>query len=569
MLIKRLTEVSTTAALLLLWVGCDRGAVNKPSSSSPPLANSAETNFEPPLQIATATESLNVSHEYENGELSDQFAYIESIGGGIAVLDYDGDGWDDLFFPGGGLIGKSQTITPLPGSLFKSQQGKRFVEVTGNAQAGLASYYSNGCAAGDINNDGFSDLLVTGYGGLQLFVNQGDGTFIESAIAAGLIDTLWSVSAGFGDLNGDGSLDFYATHNTDWSWENNPLCNSTAGVRDICPPAAFSGLPDIIFVNNQDGTFRPVQKEAGLKPDGRGLAVMLADLNEDHKLDIYVANDTTANFLYLNQGDATFDEIGIASGSGLDERGNPNGSMGIAIFDIDGNLLPDLWITNYENETCALYKNDGKANFRCVSSSTGIMSLGTLFVGFGTVAGDFDLDGDQDIAIANGHVLRFPSSNLLQQYPLLLRNSGTGKLVKQSFDPSNYFGQRWRGRGLAACDFDKDGDLDLIFSHVRQPVAILENKTETRGSWCSIELIGTHSNRNCVGSKVVFQTSKRKYMRTVVGGGSYLTQNPYTIHFGFPNTETLIDAEITWPDGKSQVFTKIEKNSPNRFIEPR
>ncbi len=567
----------TLALSLIASAGCNRRSAgdmahdksNLSEKSDASSATTAAAAAEPALQFARVANVLQVKHVYENGEDSNQFAYVESIGGGVAVMDFDADGWEDLFFPGGGLINEDHTFTAIAGTLWRNIQGTSFSELASDAHADDTAHYSNGCAAGDVNNDGFPDLLVTGYGGLQLFLNQGDGTFFECAASSGLIDTLWSVSAGFGDLNGDGSLDFYATHNTDWSWENNPPCTSTANVRDICPPAAFHGLPDIIFISNEDGTYRAVQEQAGLKPDGRGLAVMLADLNQDNKLDVYVANDTTANFLFRNKGDATFDEIGVASGSGLDERGNPNGSMGIAIFDIDGNLLPDLWITNYENETCALYKNDGDANFRCVSSSTGIMALGTLFVGFGTVAGDFDLDGDQDIAIANGHVLRFPSSNLLKQYPLLLRNSGSGKLVRQQFEPSNYFGQRWRGRGLAAFDFDKDGDLDLIFSHVKEPVEILANQTTTTGNWCSVDLIGTASNRNCIGAKVVFQTSSKKYLRTIVGGGSYLTQNPYRIHLGFPQSETLIKAEITWPDGKIQEIAQLQTNSINRFTEPR
>ncbi len=552
----------------VLIVGCTRASKSTDATTLSSVGDSASVASEPSIQFENVTSSLAISHQYRNGEDSNQFAYIESIGGGLAVFDFDRDGFQDLFFPGGGLVNTDHTLTPLPGTLWHNDHANRFTNVTHVSHIDVATTYSNGVSSGDLNNDGFPDLLVTGYSGLQFFVNQGDGTFVETAVSSGLTDSLWSTSAGLGDLNNDGGLDIYIAHNTDWSWANNPECKPSATTRDICPPAAFKGLPHEIYLNNNEGTFHPIGLEIGLKSDGRGLAVILADLNYDSKLDIYVANDTTYNFLYINQGDAKFEEIGISSGTGLDERGNPNGSMGIAVLDFDGNLLPDLWVTNYENETCALYINDGQTNFRCVSSTTGIMALGTLFVGFGTVSGDFDLDGDEDIVIANGHVMRFPTGNSVEQFPLLLVNSGAGKLVRQKSEVSNYFGQKWRGRGVAAFDFDVDGDLDLAISHVNEPAVILENKTKAAGNWCIFELIGTHSNRDCVGSRVIFRTNKKSYLRNIVGGGSYLTQNPYLVHCGFPSDETLEQVEITWPDGNIQVIANPKINAKNTFLEP-
>ena len=520
------------------------------------------------MRFEDVSSSLELNHQYRNGEESNQFAYIESIGGGLAVFDFDRDGFQDLFFPGGGLVNTDHSLTPLPGTLWHNDHAKRFTNVTNVSHLDVATYYSNGVSSGDLNNDGFPDLLVTGYSGLQFFINQGDGTFVETAVRSGLTDSLWSTSAGLGDLNNDGSLDIYIAHNTDWSWANNPECLGSATVRDICAPAAFNGLPDEIYLSNNDTSFQPIASKIGFKPDGRGLAVVLADLNQDSKLDIYVANDTTYNFLYLNKGDAKFEELGVSSGAGLDERGNPNGSMGIAVLDFDGNLSPDLWVTNYENETCALYLNNGQANFRCATLSTGIVTLGTLFVSFGTVSGDFDLDGDEDLVVANGHVNRFPKGNSVEQFPLLLGNSGAGKLVRQKSEASNYFGKKWRGRGVAAFDFDDDGDLDLAVSHVNQPAVILENKTKASGNWCTLELIGIESNRDCIGSRVVFQTNKNSYLRNIVGGGSYLTQNPYWVHFGFPSNETLEQVEITWPNGNTQIIQKPKINAKNTFREP-
>lgn len=559
-------EVALCFALLI--VGCTRSSKTTDATYFNSAGISSSSPPEPSIQFVNVTSSLGMSHQYRNGEESNQFTYIEAFGGGLAVFDFDRDGFPDLFFPGGGRINSDQSLTPLPGSLWRNDHAKGFTNVTHVSRTAVTAYYSLGVSSGDLNNDGFPDLLVTGYRGLQCFVNQGDGTFIETAATSGLTDALWSTSAGMGDLNNDGSLDIYVAHNTDWSWTNNPHCKPSATTRDICTPPAFKGLPGEIYLNNNDTTFHPIGLEIGLKEDGRGLAVILADLNQDSKLDIYVANDTTYNFLYINQGDAKFEEIGISSGTGLDERGNPNGSMGIAVVDFDGNLLPDLWVTNYENETCALYLNDGQSNFRCATSTTGIMALGTLFVSFGTVSGDLDLDGDEDIVVANGHVLRFPTGNSVEQFPLLLGNSGAGKLVRQKSDASNYFGQKWRGRGVAAFDFDADGDLDLAISHVNQPSVILENKTKASGNWCTFELIGTHSNRDCIGSRVVFRTNKKSYLRNIVGGGSYLTQNPYLVHCGFPSNETLEQAEITWPNGNTQVIANPKINAKNTFLEP-
>jgi enediyne biosynthesis protein E4 len=555
--------------ILSIWtMGCNPSSKtsieNTNRSSTTAKAKSADLS----ILYEDSTNALSIHHQYHNGEESNQFAYIESFGGGVAVLDYDRDGLPDLFFTGGGRIDADHSLTPLPGSLWKNEAAKRFSNVTEVARASFVGHYSIGVSSGDVNNDGFPDLLVTGYGGLQYFVNQGDGTFLESSLMAGLADKLWSTSAGFGDLNNDGTLDIYIAHNTDWSWDNHPQCKTLSGSRDLCAPSVFKGLPDQIYLNNNDGSFRPIGMNIEPNSDGRGLAVMLVDLNQDSKLDIYVANDTTYNFVFINRGNEMFDEIGIDSGAGLDERGNPNGSMGIAVFDFDGNLQPDLWVTNYENETCALYLNDGNSNFRCATASTGIMSLGTLFVSFGTVAGDLDLDGDEDLVVANGHVMRFPNGNTTDQFPLLLVNAGDGKLVRQKADPSNYFGKKWRGRGVAAVDIDLDGDLDLAISHVNQDSVVLENKTKTNGQWCTLELVGTHSNRDSIGSRIVFKTNKKSYLRTVVGGGSYLSQNPYSVHFGFPESETLEQCEITWPDGAKQVIANPKVNCKTTIREP-
>ena len=539
----------------------------KESQSSPTVSNQKGADDLRDVLFADITKSLGLNHTYLNGEEQNKYTILEAGGGGVAAIDYDRDGWQDLFFPGGGQITEANSLTPLPGSLWLNRDGKTYLNVSVSSGANAAKYYTQGTAAADINNDGFPDILVTGYGGLQLFVNQGDGTFQELADASGLVDPVWSTSAGFGDFDGDGSLDVYVAHYADWSWEKNPECQSSARLRDVCPPGAFKGLNHIVFMSNGDGSFRSVASEIGLVPEGRGLGVVCADLNHDSKVDVYVANDTTNNFLYVNQGEGKFSEQGVASGTALDERGTANGSMGVAVFDFEGDLKPDLWVCNYENETFALYKNDGNANFRHITSSTGITALGTLFVAFGTVAADFDSDGDEDLVVANGHVLRFPPGNSADQFPLFLRNSGKGRLSRQTFDKDSYFSNKWRGRGAIGLDFDRDGDVDLAMSHINQPASVLENRTPTKGSWIQLELIGTKSNRDAIGGRVLFSTNKKKYLRHVIGGGSYLSQNPYLVHCAFPPDEKLEKVEVIWPNGSTQSLANVAINQYCQIVE--
>jgi enediyne biosynthesis protein E4 len=555
--------------LLLIISGCRETDSGLPASSqsNSSLQNKAASKIGADVDFLSVEVPLGVAHTYHNGEESNQFTYLEAMGGGLAVFDFDRDGWQDIFFTGGGHIPATREIIPLPGTLWKNSEGKQYRNVSLPSHTDSINYYTQGAASADINNDGFPDLLVTGYGGLQFFVNQGDGTFSEEANRAGLNDPSWSTSAAFGDFDNDGCLDIYVTNYVDWSWEKHPECKSTAGVREICPPGAFHGLQDMIFMGIGDGNFRPVTSEAGLVPEGKGLGVVCADFNQDSKIDIYVANDTTNNFLYINRGNGLFDELGVSSGTALDDRGVSNGSMGISLLDFDGDLQTDIWVCNYENETFALYKNDGSTNFRYVTSSAGITALGTLFVAFGTVAADFDNDGDEDIAVANGHVLRFPPGNSVDQTPLMVLNNGRSRFTRKEFGSTSYFGKKWRGRGMVGLDFDREGDMDLATSHVNQPAAILENKTKSSGNWCSLELIGVQSNRDCIGARIVFRTDAKSYLRTVIGGGSYQSQNPYTVHCAFPSTEKLLKIEITWPTGAVQEIADLKLNQHHRILE--
>jgi hypothetical protein len=295
---------------------------------------------------------------------------------------------------------------------------------------------------------------------------------------------------------------------------------------------------------------------------------MVADLDGQSGVDIYVANDTTENFLYKNQGDGRLEELGLVSGAALDHRGTPNGSMGLAVLDFDFDRQPDLWVTNFENETFCMYRNQGEANFQCITERTGITAIGSVYVGFGTTAFDVELDGDEDIVVSNGHVQQHPGSATIAQPPLLLLSDGKGRLTRDPLAADSYFGGRHRGRSVVSADLNQDGLNDLVFSHVREPAAVLLNRSAAQGKWLAIRLVGREDNRDAIGASVELGVGERQLFRTVVGGGGYLSQAPYTLHWGVP--ESLVEAtiKITWPNGQIQEVSSLKLNELHVVVQP-
>jgi enediyne biosynthesis protein E4 len=296
--------------------------------------------------------------------------------------------------------------------------------------------------------------------------------------------------------------------------------------------------------------------------------VLLADVEPDGDVDIYVANDTTDNFLYLNDGNGRFADVGIARGVALDDRGIPNGSMGVELCDYNQDGLPDLWVANYEDESFALYRNEGGGNFLHVSQRLGITDLGGLFVGFGTACEDFDADGDQDFVVTNGHVIKYPVAAPRRQLPLLLEYDGR-RFTRARFEPGSFFEQPHEGRGLAVADFDADGDLDLAISHLNEPLALLRNEFHPQNRWLSLNLIGTVSCRDAVGTRVELQVGDRRWQRQVVGGGSYLSHHSRDVHFVLPDGDAQRKLTIHWSSGGEQSFDASSLTGRITLIEPR
>ena len=566
----------------MLLTGCERA--DPPSKDAPAL--SAEPSREPStesssrsarsqaispiskIRFADKTPNSGVDSVYRNGQEAGFSSILESLGGGVAVLDFDLDARDDLCFANGGGFEPDSRIRGAPTSLYRNLGGWKFAGIS--AEAGISSegVFTHGVIAADADSDGFTDILMTGYGGLRYWQNRGDGTFVDATSESGLTDSLWSSSAGWGDLDGDGSLDLYVAHYVDWSFRNHPRCPAPrAEDREVCPPRSFSGLPDAIYFSNGDGTFRDGSEFCGIRKDGKGLGVLICDLDQDGDLDIYVANDTVENFLYENKGGGKFADVSITSATAFNDRGNPDGSMGVDVIDynLDGRF--DLWVSNYENENCALYQNLGQLFFRHVSQQSGVAAVGGTFVSWGTCGFDMDCDGDEDVFVSNGHVIRFPTNAPLRQTPLIFENLNGKRFINVARGSGDYMTDPHMGRGAATGDFDGDGKPDLVISHSNEPAAILENDSAAGNHWLRIQLTGVRSPRDAIGATVRIKTSTRTQIRQWRGGGSYASTNSKVIHFGVGAAAMIDLVEIHWPSGGVQTLQSIAADQTLQIIE--
>lgn len=547
---------------LPLFLGGCGGQAPLPPPPSLPVA------VGPPL-FSDATAGSGIDFTYRNGEEGGHFAIIESLGGGAALLDFDNDGLLDIFLPGGGFYRENQVVGH-PCRLYRNLGDFRFEDVSGKTGIdAIAFQYSHGAAAFDFDRDGWTDIVVTGYCRLVLLRNEGtpDGgrRFTDMTAKAGLGDKLWSTSAGWGDLDGDGFPELYVAHYGDWGFGiNHPTdCTYDGKTRDVCQPRRFKPLPHTLYRNNRDGTFTDTSEAQKLRKDGRGIGVALMDADGDGRPDIYAANDTDDNFLYLNKsskGQIVLEECGLIAGVARDDRGMQNGSMGIAIGDYDHSGKASIVVTNYENELPALYQNrssTGQPRFAFASLSAGLAaSVGSRHVSWGTGFLDFDLDGWEDLLIVSGHAIRFPSKSDRRQKPRLLRNqNGTFKAVACAGWP--YLDEGRNARGAAFGDLDNDGKTDVVISHLNEPVALLRNVADTADRhWLGLRLAGVNG-ADITGARVEVEIPGGRLTRFVLGGGSYASTNDPRLLFGLGSETGPVRATVVWPSGKRQELQSL------------
>jgi hypothetical protein len=521
------------------------------------------------IHFTDVTASSGTSFTYKNDNQKMNRAIVESVGSGQGMFDFDRDGLLDLLHVGGGLYRgpENKEMGGHPSVLYRNRGQWKFEAVSQPAGGFAGDRFKHGCTAADYDNDGFQDVLICGYGGVQLWRNMGDGTFVEGHAAALLTDELWSTSGAFGDFNKDGYLDVYIAHYVDWSFENNPDCRTggVSNLREVCPPKSFQGLPDTLYMSNGDGTFRNASALAGLKPDGKGLAAISGDFDLDGDQDVYVCNDTTENFLFLNDGTGKLEEDAGLRGCATDHKGIPNGSMGVDMADYNLDGLPDIWVANYERETFAMYENDGRGFFRHVSEPLGITAIGGVFVAFGTMFVDFDRDGFEDLIVNNGHVQFHPQETPIRQVPLVLMNGQGASFDRLRLGDGSYLDSPHIGRGLAIGDLDNDGDYDFGFTNNDEPAALLRNDSTDGNSWLRVRLIGRGSNRDAIGARALLEIEipreegqkeavNLKLSRFVKSGASYASHCDDRPLFGFPKGSRLSSLTIHWPSGTIQTI---------------
>ena len=514
---------------------------------------------EPLVLFDDVTARAGITFVHQSAATPDKYM-METFGSGVAWIDIDNDGFQDLYFVNG-----------APGAsnvLYRNNKHGTFSNITATSgTAGTSTKASKtGVAVGDYDNDGLLDLFVTAYGPDILYRNLGNGTFADVTAAAGVAGgpSEWSTSAGFFDYDRDGDLDLYVANYVDFRMDENPWCGDRKpGYRMYCNPTIFDGTASRLYRNNGNGTFTDVAKAAGIaNPAGKGLGVVFCDYDRDGDSDIYVANDLVRNFLYRNNGDGTFQDAACAASVGFDINGKPQAGMGVDCGDVDGDGLPELFVTNFSEELNTLYKNHGDGTFQDVTQQIGLGS-GFLPLGFGTKMYDYDNDGDLDIHVANGHVVDnvklYTPALTYEQKDLLYENLG-GKFKDVSAQAGGALQNTRVGRGLAVADFDNDGFLDVAISSLGRRGVLLRNRGVSKNTWIEIRAEGTTSNKFGLGATVRVQTPGTLQVREINNAASYQSANDIRLHVGLGTAKVIPQIEILWPSGTRQVLKDVGAN---------
>ena len=555
-------SVVYSSLVVLLWAllsGCGQTGPSLDESSASSAAQDPETDWFVEVQA-----SVGLDFEHVHGGSGERFL-IESMGGGGGFLDFDGDGWLDIYFVQSGPLPGYPDPTPLPNQLFRNRGDGTFEDVTEASGAGDTGY-GNGNCFGDIDNDGSVDIFVTNFGPDVMLVNRGDGTFEDVTLQSGIRSPGWSSSCAFADYDRDGWLDLYVVYYLDFTLRTHRRCGS----RDIplyCHPDIYPGAPDRLFRNRGDGTFEDVSKAAGIQVldprESKGLGVVWTDTDNDGWIDLYVANDSTRNFLFRNRGDGTFDEIGTVSGTAFNEAGLTEAGMGIAVGDADGDGLQDLFVCHLDFETNTLYRNLGRNLFLDATATAGLGGPSLPYVCFGNEFLDLDLDGDLDLFAANGHILdnvaQHRPGSMYPQPNQLFRNRGTGRFDDVSNAAGEHFQQAHVSRGTAAGDFDNDGDLDLLVLNCGEPPVLLRNDfgvsdAGAAGHWLQLRLLSRHGGRDAIGAQVRLVAGDLVRVAEVRAGSSYQSQGDTRLHFGLGTQNQIDRLEIRWPEGETEVI---------------
>jgi hypothetical protein len=454
--------------------------------------------------------------------------------------------------------------------LYHQKADGTFEDVT--EQAGLqGAGYGMGVAVGDYDNDGFGDLFVTGYGGNRLYHNNGNGTFTDVTEKAGVAGGGWSTSAAWVDLDGDGLLDLVVVRYLQWDFTDIWCGEKRQGYRSFCHPDEFQAIAPLVYHNDGNGHFTDITKRAGFAKPGKGLGIAIADFDGDGRIDVFIANDSIPEFLYQNKGDGTFEEVGLFAGTGVDGDGHSYAGMGIDFADYDNDGLPDIVVSDLAYQKYALYRNNGDGTFSYTTDSSGLGGMTLLHSGWGMRFLDYDNDGWKDLLVAQAHVmdtidLTYPQ--LRYREPMLLaRNTGKG-LVDVSAQSGEAFHESWASRGMAIGDIDNDGRLDAVVTENGGPIHILHNETDTQNHWLTLNLVGHRSNRDAIGAAVKIVTTQGEQHATVTTCGSYLSASDKRVHFGLGTQSTVKEIEIRWPSGIRQILRDVKADQILRVDEP-
>jgi hypothetical protein len=517
-------------------------------------------------QLVDITASTGIKFEHLSSP--EQKYIVESMSGGVALIDYDRDGWPDIYFTNAQSVEMALAGKKARSALYHNNHDGTFTDVTDKAGVGYPCW-GMGAAVGDYNNDGWPDLLVTCFGGVVLYRNNGDGTFTDVSKQSGLSsDSGWATGAAFGDYDNDGWADLFVSHYVALSLSNLPSFGSMKtckyhGIDVQCGPKGLNGSPDNLYHNNGDGTFTDVSKKAGVDDSQNrfGLTAVWSDFNNDGRLDLFVTNDGQPNYLYRNDGDGHFTDVAYLAGVAVNQDGAEQANMGVALGDYQHKGLFSLAITHFNDEYTALFRNDGKMSFSDVSYASGIAPATAPYVGWGDVFFDFDNDGWPDLLLVNGHVYpQVDSLDITAKYrePGLLflnQRDGTFKNISNLVGPAIQTPQV--SRGVAVGDLFNDGRLDIVIENLKGGPMILQPQGGPANHWISFALEGTKSNRLALNARVKAIVGDLVQTGEVLSGGSYLSQSDLRIHFGLGSKDHVDRVEILWPDGKMEVRSNL------------